>query len=340
MELINFNILNNRIARHAFFWLTWILSFTFIKSFGASMDVYLAWFVYYIVTLPVFLVHTYLIVYWMGQKLNKGYRIVFFVILFLVSIYLFSCLELLISHGILAKWFPAIFETSEAYLTTGNILISGIGNLYIVLVFIAMRLIRNWYLSSEEKKNLNQLHLEDRVAEANSRIQPGLLLYASEKIEELAEEGSENVSPAIAILSEILNGTMQTKGREVHRIDEELKLLQLLTDLHALFNHLEAPKIQVNGANLNNINVPSLSVFSLMEIILRYMKALTRITLDIATGGSSFSASLSWESNESLSSFPSLLYISEQMDQFFPERYTLKQQSEGPQFMVSISECH
>lgn len=339
MELIRFNILKYSVARHAFFWLTWILSFTFIKSFGASMEVYLAWFVYYIVTLPVFMGHTYLIVYWMGKKFIKGYRIVFFVILFLISIYLFSCIELIISHGFLARWFPAIFENTEPYLTTGNILISGIGNLYIVLVFIAVRLIRNWHISSEEKKNLNQLHLEDRVAEANSRIQPGLLMYASGKIEDQAEAGSENVSASIAILSDILNATMLTKDREVHRIDEEIKLLQQLTSLHALFNNAEAPKIQVNGDDLNNINVPVLVIFSLLEIILRYMKELKKITLDIASGEELFSASLCWETEEARSLCPNLLYISEQMDQFYPERFTLKQQIEEPQFTISICEC-
>ena len=71
-----------------------------------------------------------------------------------------------------------------------NIVISGIGNLYIVLVFIAVKMIRKWYLTTEEKKKINERFLEDKVAKANARIQPGMLLYAIGRMEEMAENKS------------------------------------------------------------------------------------------------------------------------------------------------------
>ena len=49
--------------RHLLFWFVWVVGFTFIKSFGESMDIYLGWFSYYLITLPIFVAHTYLVAY-------------------------------------------------------------------------------------------------------------------------------------------------------------------------------------------------------------------------------------------------------------------------------------
>ena len=49
---------------HTIFWLTWVVSFTIIQSLGFGIDQYFIWFMYYVVTLPIFIIHTYLIAYW------------------------------------------------------------------------------------------------------------------------------------------------------------------------------------------------------------------------------------------------------------------------------------
>ncbi|MCK5684651.1 hypothetical protein KAJ27_11035, partial [bacterium] len=179
-----------------------------MKSLGSSVDEFLGWLVYYFATLPIFLAHTYIVVYWGGKLMMKGYRLILFILLFIFCLYFFSVLEILVSYGLLAKWFPEIFQTDNNYLAGSNILISGIGNLYIVLVFIAVKIIRTWYISSEEQKNISQRKLEDKMAVVNSRIQPDLLMYATGRLEKMAEKNSDKIPSAIAILAEILNGVM------------------------------------------------------------------------------------------------------------------------------------
>jgi len=185
LEWFKYITVNSRVFRHLLFWLSWIIGFTFVKSFGSSLDEFVGWLVYYIATLPIFMAHTYIIVYWGGKLIMKRYRFFLFILLFIFCLYFFSVLELLVSYGLLSRWFPSIFETDNNYLTGSNILISGIGNLYIVLVFIAVKLIRTWYISSEEQKSIGQRKLEDRMAVANSRIQPDLLMYATGRLERM-----------------------------------------------------------------------------------------------------------------------------------------------------------
>ncbi len=302
------------------------------------MEVYLSWFVYYIITLPLFIAHTYLIVYWIGLEYTKGFKLGTFIILFIVFLYCFSVLELLISHEFLSKWFPDVFETARQYLTLGNIIINGIGNLYIVLVFIAVKMIRSWYFSSEEKKNLNQRFLEDRVAEENSKIQPGLLMYATEKMEEMAQERSEDISSVIATLSEILNGAMLTKDKSLQRIDEELKLLKKLLLLHAIFNDADAPLIQVNGANLDNSMVPSLAILSTMEVSLRTLRKIKGVSIDLLSSVTPFKINITWEMEEENPVVPDLLIVREHMNQIFPSRFIFFEQIQSHQYILEMEE--
>ena len=302
------------------------------------MEVYFAWFVYYIITLPLFIAHTYLIVYWIGQEYTKGLKIGLFIMLFIVFLYCFSVLELLISHEFLSKWFPVVFETARQYMTLGNIIINGIGNLYIILVFIAVKMIRRWYLSSEEKKNLNQRLLEVKVAEENSKIQPGLLMYTAKRMEEMAIKGSDDISSAIATLSEILNGAMLTKDKSMHRIDEELKLLKKLLKLHAIMNESEAPQIHVNGADLDNSMVPVLVIFSMMEVSLRTLRKIKRIFIDLTSPVSTFKVNITWELEEEGSVLPDLLFLHEHMNQFFPDRFILFEQIQNQQYTLGMEE--
>ena len=131
---------------------------------------------------------------------------------------------------------------------------------------------------------------------------------------------------------------MLTKDRDTHRIDEELKLLRQLVKLHAVFNHNKAPSIQVRGADLNHSNVPALALFSLIEIVLRYVKAAKKISLEIITAGTPFYAKICLDAEEPQSSLPDLLFIREQMDQFFPERFVLDQRYEDHQYILGIEE--
>lgn len=329
---------NSRLVRHILFWLLWIIGFTFIKSFGEGLEVYYDWFVYYIITLPVFVAHTYIIVYWMGRKVTRAWTWLLFALLFFVLMYFFSVLELLISHEILAKWIPALFETEDKYLTTGNIIINGIGNLYIILVFIATKVMRKWYLSMEERKGLNQKLLEDQVAIESSKIQPGLLMYAAERMEEMAKAKSEDISSAIAGISEIMNGTMLTRDHSMHRIDEEFKLIKKLLQLHSIFDGRQAPQIQVNGADLDNSMVPALAIFSVMEVSLRTIKKINRIIIDLIIPAKPTRVHIKWEMEGEGAELPDIISLSEQIDQFFPGRFVFQSSLKERQYMLSMEE--
>jgi two-component system LytT family sensor kinase len=116
MDLFQKISLENRYLRHGLFWIVWVIGFTFVKSFGASLDVYFGWLIYYIVTLPLFIIHTYLIVYWAAKKFLKGPRIIFFIVLFILLMSVFSFIELIVTDELLSRFIPEIFSNNNYYL--------------------------------------------------------------------------------------------------------------------------------------------------------------------------------------------------------------------------------
>ena len=121
-ERLMIKLEQNRTLRHLLFWLIWVTGFTFIKSFGESFEVYLGWFSYYLITLPIFIAHTYLVAYllvpiFLNKRLFPG-----FIALFLILFYGFSVLELILSNEFIYKWFQTGVEPTENYLDPVNVI--------------------------------------------------------------------------------------------------------------------------------------------------------------------------------------------------------------------------
>ena len=272
-----------RILQHLLFWSVWVVGFTFIKSFGMPFSVYAGWFVYYIITLPIFVAHTYVIVYWLIPRYFTKRRYLLFTLVFLVLFYAFSVLELLISNTLVFRYF-SLEEFNPHYLAPGNVFINGVGNFYIVLVFMAARNVRTWFISLEQQKRLNRQKLALQVDRAIARVQPRLLLYSVNYIEKLAEKSPEDATKAIALTSEILSEVMMYNGKENQVIEKEVTLIKKLVELVSLFRG-KVPDVEFfMSGDLSKIRFPALILFSFVEIIFREFdnSVIPEVNIDIS----------------------------------------------------------
>ena len=160
LKLFTINIDKREVILHTIFWIMWILSFTAIQSVGNGINQWIMWLMYYILTLPVFIVHTYIIAYWLLPKMIFKEQYWLFIAGVLLLLILFSIIELIISNELIFK----IHDTNKAfnpgYLNLKNIIISGIGNHYIILVFLAIKVGRSWYSVQNQKEELLQTKME------------------------------------------------------------------------------------------------------------------------------------------------------------------------------------
>jgi len=337
MDLFQKISLENRVLRHGLFWLAWIVGFTFVKSFGASLDTYLGWLVYYVVTLPIFIVHTYLIVYWAAKKFLKGPGIILFILLFIVIMSVFSFIELIVTDEFLSSFFPEIFSSAQSYLDIGNVLISGIGNLYIILVFAAAKMIRQWYVADHHKQIIVERNLYLQRADVNAGIQPGMLLFAIEKIEKLVSKKSENVPGAIALLSELLNAVMQAQRNKVLRVDEEAKNVKRMLGLYALLLDKNIPNIRIEGEELSLKYLPVFIVFSPIEIICRNYGALAVSDIQISLANSR-PVEINWKSEVLSKDKGVARLVREEMEKLYPKRFHMEIQTRENYLSLSIEE--
>ena len=229
------DLFENRAGRHIVFWLCWIFGFTFVKSFGRSYEVYLGWFSYYIMTLPIFVAHTYLVAYVLIPRFFSRKGMSLFVALFLGVFYGFSVVELILSHEIVYKLFPTGTEVPDNYLLPGNVARSGLGNLYIVLVFLAAKTVRDWVKADNLQKELKRKELKQQIEETMTRVQPLTLLYAIDHIDEMVERSDAGVTKAIALTSELLSEVMMYHEEKQRWISREIELVKKLVDLVTLF---------------------------------------------------------------------------------------------------------
>lgn len=276
----------NRVWRHMAFWICWVLGFTFIKSFGESSEVYLGWFSYYLLTLPIFVAHTYLVAYVLIPFFFNKRWFLLFSVLFLVFFYGFSVLELLLSNEFIFTWYPTGSALTENYLRAGNVVTSGLGNLYIVLVFLAARTIREWYNADNRRKELLQTELQQQMENAITRVQPMMLLYAIDGIDLLVDESSPEVTRAIALTSELLSEVMVYNEEEPKLFNREIELVRKLVKLVSVIRQCDPDVEFFISGDPGQIKLPPMILFTLVDMIFRKFQNESRLPeLNIEASG-------------------------------------------------------
>ena len=259
----------HRTLRHILFWVCWVLGFTLLKGFGKSFEVYLGWFSYYLLTLPIFVTHTYLVAYLLIPYFFSRKHMYLFVTFFLGLFYGFSVLELLLSHEFIFKWYPTDTLLVEDYLNPGAVIVSGLGNLYVMLVFLAARTVRQWYLASNREQELQRADLMLQMESTVTKIQPMMLLYAIDQIDRMVERSSPEVTKAIALTSELLSEVMMYNEENKPLFTKEIDLVKKLVSLVTLFRERRPDVDFFISGDPGKIQLPAMILFTLVDIIFR-----------------------------------------------------------------------
>ena len=271
MVLSGKNIDKKELLLHIAFWLSWVVSFTIIQSLGTESGSFTLWLYYYLITLPVFAVHTYLIAYWLiPQTFFKGKH--FQLILGLIFLlFLFSVIELVISNEFVFNSGPRQESNITDYLNVENILISGIGNHYIIIVFLAIKVGRSWHRSKNEKEELQKFNLETQTEIYRYQLQPRIIYYLMDQLEEISKTKPEKSSEMIIKISGFLNQLVYECNEELIPLDLEVKLISEFLGIHklALDNRFQS-NFEVSG-NIKSHVVPPLLLLPFLENAIKIM---------------------------------------------------------------------
>lgn len=282
-----FHMERKRIGLHFVFWLLWIVSFTVLQSFGYNIDNYKAWLVYYLVTLPLFMTHTYVVAYWLLPEYFFKHRYLAFSCWIFVFLILTSVGELLISNELVWKLVNPENIQQGSYLNWKSILINGLGNEYIVIVFLSVKVIRFWNAKMSEKTDLQNRKISTEIELLQYQLYPRAVLNVIDRLEYLARIQSPQTSEMIIRLSNLMSNMTAIRKPVLILLKKEVEMIRNYIDIQ----QLSLPKaIDVNFhliGELNSIQVPPFLFFQLVEEgfeVLDHISGKSDFTLQIKTG--------------------------------------------------------
>ena len=232
MDLSKIHIDRKEVVLHVIFWLAWIVSFTFIQTIGDEKSHWFVWLMYYIITLPIFITHTYLLAYWLLPETFFKRKHLLFIAGVLLMLVLFSVIELIVSNELVFKNFDKGKVFAPGYLNFKNIIISGIGNHYIILVFLAIKAGRTWYSAESLKQELIQSKMETELEMYRYQLQPKMILTLIEELEEVTEKAPDKAPDMIIKISNFLNRFLFEGKEALIPLQLEVKLLEEFLQIH------------------------------------------------------------------------------------------------------------
>lgn len=259
---------SRRVLIHIGFWLAWVVGFTMLQSLGQGYGSFFLWFRYYLITLPVFVIHTYIIAYWLIPLtfFKKKYGL----LILGISVFLmvFSILELVISNELVFKPYSPEKAFNPGYLNVQNIVISGIGNHYIILVFLAVKVGQAWYRAQHIKNEEQRLNEETGFEIYQYQLQPRLMLHLMELLSDAIQKKPEIVSTLIIRISDFLNHFLKENHTNWVPVTAETKLMDDFFEIHkmVLSSRLNGG-IKISG-NLTPFVAPSFLFLPVLDFAL------------------------------------------------------------------------
>jgi len=224
----------------------------------------MVWVMYYLITLPIFVVHTYLIAYWLlPQTFFKG-RYILFSVAIILLLFLFSVIELLVSNYLVFGLFDKQRMFGSGYINFQNILISGIGNHYIILVFLAIKAGGSWYRAENQREELLRSKVETELEISRYQLQPKMVLTLMKELEHITIQHPEKASDMIIKISNFLNGFLFESKEELIPLQMEVKLIDEFLNIH---KHALGEKITSNFIISGNLKPFVVPPFLLLPIL-------------------------------------------------------------------------
>jgi len=223
-----------RIFSHLIFWGAWVFSFSLLQSIGSDSGGFSSWLMYYLITLPIFIAHTYLIAYWLIPSYFYKNKFAIFGIWICILLIVFSVTELVVSNEIVTRYFFTGSQPGSGYLRINNILISGLGNHYIILVFFAIKTVKVWVRAKNQKDELAQQNLETENEIFKYRLQPRLILFLIGQLENTNNTQPSQTSAMIEKIADYIHHLFSGANSELIPLNKEARLISRFLEIEEM----------------------------------------------------------------------------------------------------------
>ncbi len=216
----------NRILLHIAFWITYVIGLAFVFSFGTQRT-YFHSLMNVIFDLPTYLGLTYFTNYFTVPYLIKRRKFINGISILLVSIVGFSLANLFFNN----VYFSIFIKDYYVGYTLKDIMLNTVWNLSPLVIFTAIKFLRDYLKSEEEKASLLQQKQKAEVNRLRTQLYPQFLFSSLTHLERLSEQNLKSTAEGIAQLSEILSYVLYDSGAKSISVKKEFKIIESYIEL-------------------------------------------------------------------------------------------------------------
>ncbi len=263
MKNLKINIKLSRFAWHVLFWIAILIYHTFYR--GRFDEHYMLRALGYLASIPFDMIATYFSLYYLLPKfLMKQKYFKFFLYFILTTIPILYC-EYLIFYYF---QYPLRNPDKDIVFNFFNqsLILSLFVSVYSVTISaISIKLLKAWYASQQEKKDLLNQSLISELALLRSQVNPHFLFNTLNNIDSLVMRDPDRASNAIIKLSEIMRYMLYDSNTEFVPLDKELDYIESFIALQQLrLKNKAHTKFTVHG-DPKGIMIPPMLFVSFVE---------------------------------------------------------------------------
>lgn len=223
-----------RLFFHVLFWIFIISFFTFI--YGIRSGKYFELFEILLGTLPLDMLYTYFLIYFLIPEFLLKKRYIWFIPAFILSFTVVVIIEWTINYFIL---YPAIYsdynswKDSISYFSGSGLMIYvSLG--FVILLASAIKLSRHWLQSQQDKADLEIQNRKSELALLRSQVNPHFLFNTLNNIDTLIRKDPDKASDSVLKLSEIMRYFIYEATTDKVPLENEIDYLSNFIELQRI----------------------------------------------------------------------------------------------------------
>ncbi len=248
---------------HIVFWLGYF-SFNVVR-WGSYFNDYWYSLKSNFVEFPLHILIVYLNIYFLIPQFILKKKYLYYVLLFLFSLFILYTFRTGLNYILVTKDIWPEAETPQQAFTFNHIVAVILGELYVVALATAIKLIVDWIYERKRVQNLQQIQLETELKFLKSQIKPHFFFNTLNNLYSLTLDKSEIAPSVVLKLSEIMRYVIYDVKEKKVKLLNEINYIQNYLDLEKL-RHRDSLKTNVDIiGNIEDIKVPPLLFISFIE---------------------------------------------------------------------------